>query len=108
MLQPQAPYAALVEAGKRMTVGDRVALLYVLTDSPPASDAARTIVNEIRAHRLVGDGELVVGGQTAGDVDATAFIMARIPYAIAFVVVRNAGRAVPAVRLGASCRSRQW
>ncbi len=86
LLAPPAPYAALVELGKHLTIGDRVALLYVLTDAPPESDAARALVHEIRAHRHVGDGDLVVGGQTADDVDATAFITARIPYAIGFVV----------------------
>jgi putative drug exporter of the RND superfamily len=44
------------------------------------------VVRAIRAQRRVGDGTLLVGGQTAEDVDATAFIRGRAPWAIAFVV----------------------
>jgi RND superfamily putative drug exporter len=86
LLNPPAPYAALVETAKQLTVGDRVVLLYAVTDVAPQSDAARELVHEIRSNRQVGDGELVVGGQTALDIDSTEFLTSRVPYAIAFVV----------------------
>src|SRR5262249_57039050 len=41
----------------------------------------------IRADRRVGDGSLVVGGRVAKDVDATAYVVARAPRAVGFVVV---------------------
>ncbi|MCW5801813.1 MAG: MMPL family transporter [Deltaproteobacteria bacterium] len=66
--------------------GERVVLLHVFTADPPEGDAARALVRQIRAHRHVADGELAVGGQTASDIDGTDFIVARVPYAIAFVV----------------------
>ena len=86
MLAPPPQYAPLVAAAKHFTVGDRVVLLHVFTDDAPESDAARALVRDIRELRRVGDGDLVVGGATASDVDGTEFILHRIPYAIAFVV----------------------
>jgi RND superfamily putative drug exporter len=87
LLAPPPQYAALVEAGKAMLVRDRTLLLYVQTEHPPDSDAARAIVQAIREDRTVADGLLVVGGQTANDIDATAFILAYSPHAIAFVII---------------------
>jgi putative drug exporter of the RND superfamily len=78
--------AAMVEQGKKMTVGDDVALLYVLTDATPDSEAARAIVHSLRDSRNVGDGTIVVGGDTANDVDATEFIRSRMPRAMIFVI----------------------
>jgi RND superfamily putative drug exporter len=86
LLAPPPAMAAQIEAGKAMTVGDRVVLLYALTDLPSESEQARGIVHAIRARPSVGDGSLVVGGQTAHDVDSTRFIVSRAPYTIAFVV----------------------
>ncbi len=78
--------AAMVEQGKKLTVGDDVALLYVLTDATPDSEEARAVVHALRESRGVADGALVVGGDTANDVDATEFIRSRMPRAMAFVV----------------------
>ena len=78
--------AALVEQGKKLTIGDRVALLYVLTDATPESEQARSVVHAIRERRDVGDGRLLVGGDTASDIDATAFIQSKMPAAMAFVI----------------------
>lgn len=68
------------------TVGSTSVVLTVLADAPPTSDAARDLVRALRADRQVADGRLSVAGQTADDVDVTAFIVARAPYAILFVV----------------------
>ncbi len=72
---------------RAMTTSENLALLTVLTDAPPTSEAARALVRAIRADRRVGDGEIVVGGAPANDVDLNAFILARAPYAIAFVLL---------------------
>jgi len=86
LLNPPTTYAALVTASKQSTVGQRVVLLYAFTDDPPESDSARAVVRAIRENRQVADGDLVVGGQTAVDVDSTEFMTTRTPYAVAFVV----------------------
>jgi len=67
--------------------GGRVAVLAAVTDAAPDSDAARSIVHAIRAERRVGDGALIVTGQTANDLDTTAFILDHTPAAVAFVML---------------------
>lgn len=86
LLQPSEIAAPLVEMGKRLTVGERAVLLRVTLDGPPEGERARAAVRAIRSERTAGDGTLVVGGQTALDVDTTAFVLARAPRAVAFVV----------------------
>ncbi len=68
------------------TVGRSIVVLQVLTDAPPASDASRDIVRALRGRRAVGDGRIIVTGQTADDLDIGTFIRARAPTAILFVV----------------------
>jgi RND superfamily putative drug exporter len=46
---------------------------------------AHTIVERIRTHPRVADGTLRVTGQTAMDMDSTAYIRAHVPKALAFV-----------------------
>ena len=87
LIDPPPLYAPLVDAAKRMTVGDRAVVLQLVVDAAPESEEARAVVRALRADRRVGsDGELVVGGRTAVDVDTTAFIVQRTPRAIALVV----------------------
>ena len=71
---------------RAMTTANDIALLTVLTDAPPTSEPARALVRAIRADRRVGDGDFLVGGAPANDVDLNAFILRRAPYAIAFVL----------------------
>lgn len=86
LLAPPGPHAAQIEAAKAALVDDRVVLVYALTDLPSESEGARRIVEDIRSRRQVADGALVVGGQTALDLDSTAFILERTPRAVGFVV----------------------
>ncbi|HLK11375.1 MAG TPA: MMPL family transporter [Candidatus Binatia bacterium] len=79
-LRPPAFNAALAR-----TAGGHVALLSVLTAAPTVSPEAAAIVRAIRAHRRVGDGALLVGGETANDMDSTDFVLDRTPRAIGFV-----------------------
>jgi RND superfamily putative drug exporter len=81
----ELPLAA--QRTRAMVTSDEIALLMVLTDAPPTSEAARTLVRSIRRDRRVGDGFLQVGGAPANDVDLNDFILARAPAAIAFVLV---------------------
>jgi RND superfamily putative drug exporter len=69
------------------TVGKHVVVIQATTASPATSDASRAIVNSIRALPGAGDGaQVLVGGQTAVDLDVIKFIVDRTPLAIGFVV----------------------
>jgi RND superfamily putative drug exporter len=85
LLTPPPLMADLVAEGKKMTVGADVVLLYVLLDVVPEAPAAQEVVTALRRDRKVGDGTLWVGGRTAQDMDATAFVRERTPLAIGFV-----------------------
>jgi len=70
------------------TVGSHIVLIQATSSSANTSDASRAIVNAIRADRGVGDGgQVLVGGQTAIDLDVISFITGRTPVAVAFVVL---------------------
>jgi RND superfamily putative drug exporter len=60
--------------------------LQVSTLADPESEVARELVRTLRADRQVGDGHLLVGGQTAADLDAVDFMRSHAPRAIAFIV----------------------
>ena len=68
------------------TVGRTAVVLQVLTDGSPATNGSRDVVRAIRARRQVADGQVIVSGQTADDLDIGDFIRARAPLAIGFVV----------------------
>jgi RND superfamily putative drug exporter len=70
-----------------MSSGGRVVVLAAVTPAAADSEAARSIVRTIRGDRRVGDGDLVVTGQTAHDLDTTAFIVGHTPAAVVFVMV---------------------
>lgn len=72
---------------RAMMTAKNLALLIVLTDAPPTSEAARDVVRAIRTDRTVGDGAFIVGGPPANDVDLNAFILSRVPYALGFIFV---------------------
>ena len=66
--------------------GQHIALIEATTASAPTSDASRAIVNAIRADQGVVGGQVLVGGQTAVDLDVIKFITDRTPLAVGFVV----------------------
>lgn len=86
LIDPPPTSAALVRAGEKLLVGERTMLLYVLVDSQPETPAAQGVVRALRAIGSVGDGALVVGGQTATDIDTTEFIRSRTPRVVVFIV----------------------
>jgi RND superfamily putative drug exporter len=87
LLHPPPPeFTKLLDMAKGMYTSDGVAIMDVLLDVPPETDTARTVIKEIRSQREVGDGHLLVGGQTATDVDVTAYIWKLAPRAIGWVV----------------------
>jgi len=86
LLRPPAELPAPIAFFIRQSVTDGLIALAALTSAAPDSEAARSLVRAVRADRRVGDGELLVTGQTANDVDSTAFIVGHTPGAVAFVV----------------------
>ena len=68
------------------SVGKSIVLMGAVSNQPASSDAARTILKTIRAQRLA-DGQVLVTGQTAVDVDIINFIIERTPIAVGFVVL---------------------
>jgi RND superfamily putative drug exporter len=68
------------------TVGDTIVVMAVRTNDSATSPQARAIVREIRRDRAIGDGDLLVTGWTATDVDAIDYIVKHTPRALMFVV----------------------
>ena len=77
------PEFALAE---RTYLAGPVAVAQILTSAAPSTEAARRLVAALRADRTVGDGQVLVGGQSATDVDANHFILGRAPMVVGFVV----------------------
>jgi len=68
-------------------VGAHIALLVVSTERRPSSDEARALVREIRTARPPFDGEVLVAGQTAFDLDFIDLALRRAPLAIGLIVL---------------------
>lgn len=83
---PRADLSPDLQVLRDTTVGRSAVVLSVLTDATPASDVARAIVRRVRSNRAIADGRIVVTGQTAEDVDVTAFLEGRAPWAVLFVI----------------------
>lgn len=86
LTRPPTQLVETINAAKAATSKGRVVFLQGISANDPESDAARAVVRAIRADRRVGDGTLMVGGESAEDLDSTDFLLARAPIAIAFVV----------------------
>jgi len=86
LAQPPDRLPAPIAFFVRQNLKDGLVLVSVLTAETPESPAARALVHTIRRDRAVGDGRLLVAGQTANDVDSTAFLLSRTPAAVLFVV----------------------
>jgi RND superfamily putative drug exporter len=61
----------------------------VLPRAELGRDDEFALVRAIRGMRRVGDGEVLVTGVAAGELDKRDFVLARTPSAIAFVVVMS-------------------
>jgi RND superfamily putative drug exporter len=85
-LPPAQRPPELVEA-LRHTLGDHAAMLVATTNLRPTSDEARALVRDIRKAHPPYDGEVLVTGQTAFDLDFIGLVMRHAPFAIGLVVV---------------------
>src|SRR6266852_242677 len=71
----------------RQTVGGRLALLVVSSPLKPSSPEARTLVEEIRASHPRLEGEVLVTGQTAFDLDIIDLVTRHAPLTVGLVMV---------------------
>ncbi len=85
-LPPAQRPPELVEA-LRHTLGEHAAMLVATTNLRPSSDEARALVREIRQAHPPYDGEVLVTGQTAFDLDFIGLVIRHAPLAIGLVVV---------------------
>ena len=69
------------------TVGKHVVLIRATSSADPSSDEARNILKAIRHDQGVADAQILVGGETAVDVDVIQFIYSKVPLAVGTVVV---------------------
>jgi RND superfamily putative drug exporter len=84
---PTALWPEEMQAAVARVVGERIMILAVSTELPAASDEARTLVHAIRASHPPVDGELLVTGPTAFDLDFMKVVADNAPLAIALVIV---------------------
>jgi putative drug exporter of the RND superfamily len=77
---------AALQASLARSTGPHLALLTVASNLQASSDAARTLLTQIRAQSVGGGGEVLVTGQTAFDVDVIAYVVDHTPLAFGFVV----------------------
>jgi RND superfamily putative drug exporter len=70
------------------SVGKHIVVIQATTSAPMTSDGARNIVKAIRAdHGVANDGQVLVGGGTAVDLDVIKSIIDRTPVAVGFVIL---------------------
>jgi len=84
-LAPAQRPPELVEA-LRHVLGEHVAMLVASTNLQANSDEARALVREIRTAHPPYDGEVLVTGQTAFDLDFLELVLRHAPRAIGVVV----------------------
>ncbi|MFO0558307.1 MAG: MMPL family transporter [Polyangiales bacterium] len=87
---PEMFRPTLLEEARKYISTDRVITFSAITHGDSHSDNARAVVRALRAMRPSGPGEAFVTGPTAVDVDTTAYIIAKSPAAIGFVMVMTA------------------
>jgi len=68
-------------------VGGHVLLLVVSAEARPSSDEARALVRTIRREHPAYDGEVLVAGQTAFDLDFIGLTVRRAPLAVGLIVL---------------------
>ena len=83
---PTALWPEEMRAAMAQIVGERIMVLAVSTELPAGSDEARALVRAIRASHPPVDGELLVTGPTAFDLDFMGVVAGNAPIAIALVV----------------------
>ncbi len=78
---------AAVQPLIKSTVGHHIVLIQATSAAGPSTDVARNIVKALRADPGVSGGQVLVGGETAVDLDVIQFIYGQVPWAVATVVL---------------------
>jgi uncharacterized membrane protein YdfJ with MMPL/SSD domain len=86
---PTALWPEEMQTAVARVVGERIMILAVSTELPAGRDEARALVGAIRASHPPVDGELLVTGPTAFDLDFMKVVADNAPLAIALVVVAS-------------------
>jgi len=68
-------------------VGRTIVEIQATSSADPSSDESRNILKAIRSDPGVPGGQILVGGETAIDVDVIKYIYGQVPLAVGFVVV---------------------
>jgi uncharacterized membrane protein YdfJ with MMPL/SSD domain len=84
--QPRSQLPGPVRAAVERSVGPHIVVLSIVTAAAPSSDAARVIVQTVRAHVDVAGAEVLVTGVTPLDIDTLRLVQQRTPWAIAFIL----------------------
>jgi putative drug exporter of the RND superfamily len=84
---PLAALPVAIREALRQNVGTHIVALYAVTRHPVESDQARGIVRAIRRIGHAADGQILVTGSTAFDLDTISYILSRTPVAVAYIVV---------------------
>jgi len=85
--QPVSALPAPLRQAVEGSVGKQIVVVQVYTDLDPNSDQARDLVRKIRSSHPQVDGEVLVTGQTAYDIDSLQLIEEDVPKALAFILV---------------------
>ena len=83
---PRGSLPQAIQQQLSIDAGDHIVRLYLVTNQPPTSDEARSIVKEVRAEDVAG-GQVLATGETAFDLDVVNFILDRTPTAIGSVIL---------------------
>ena len=78
---------APLQLSLRLTTGEHIVVLSVLTAREKSSLEAQALVRAIRAESDPPGAEMLVTGLTAFDIDVVAFILDRTPLAIAWIML---------------------
>ncbi|HEY1455997.1 MAG TPA: MMPL family transporter, partial [Candidatus Dormibacteraeota bacterium] len=83
---PRSALSPTMQQALTIGTGQHIVLLNVLTNQDFTSDQARTIVRNAR-NEHVPDGQVLVTGETAFDLDVVNFILQRTPIAVGTVIL---------------------
>ncbi|MBO0702984.1 MAG: MMPL family transporter, partial [Candidatus Dormibacteraeota bacterium] len=86
LTEPRAAQPQSVQQVEQTSVGRHIVLLNVHTDAPVNSPAAQSLVARLHQESVPG-AAVMVTGQTALNEDAVQYILDRLPYAVASVLV---------------------
>jgi uncharacterized membrane protein YdfJ with MMPL/SSD domain len=83
---PRESLAPAMQQELSIDTGSHIARLYLVTNQPPTSDAARAIVKAVRAEQVAG-AQVLATGETAFDQDVVTFILDKTPTAVGTVIL---------------------